>query len=309
MPYFTERNNLRKEIEKTYEIDSHKYNIILDFCSKYFVNLAWKFPLLCPDDETSIYGCNKFLLIEELEFEIPSLIRDGDFYRPTTHYNAFDGETKDEFDEYAVLDFAEFIYSNSKDCYERWHHDYFNHNHLTFLDSNNISKSFKDGLNRYFERLGLLYEMDDNGEIKRVVSNQETLKNLQNNAESLKDSGLKELIKESVLLYLKPGDSNIQLALEKIWDAFERVKTYYPNLDKKESSLKVIDEVSLGQNDFKELIHSEFVELTKIGNRFRIRHHETDKVDFIDNSHKEYLFNRCSSLLSLCINCLKQNDD
>ena len=49
MVYYTERNGMRKPIERTYDISTDKYALLLDCCEKYYNNLAWKFPEQCPD--------------------------------------------------------------------------------------------------------------------------------------------------------------------------------------------------------------------------------------------------------------------
>lgn len=41
----------------------------------------------------------------------------------------------------------------------------------------------------------------------------------------------------------------------------------------------------------------EFKALTTIGNSFRIRNHETDKIDIADGRHFDYIFSRCMSLI------------
>ncbi|MCT0449644.1 hypothetical protein EFK69_10865 [Lactococcus lactis subsp. lactis] len=53
-----------------------------------------------------------------------------------------------------------------------------------------------------------------------------------------------------------------------------------------------------------ELFNNEFRALTEIGNNFRIRHHETNKIDIIDIKYYDYLFNRCMSLIALVIQYL-----
>jgi len=63
--------------------------------------------------------------------------------------------------------------------------------------------------------------------------------------------------------------------------------------------------MSNGQSEFEQIFDIEFNTLTKIGNDFRIRHHETDKIDITDSRHYDYLFNRCLSLISLAINYLQ----
>ena len=69
-------------------------------------------------------------------------------------------------------------------------------------------------------------------------------------------------------------------------DAFERLKTHYsPTLDKKKSVNKIIDTMSGDRPPFTDLFSNEFKELTEIGNKFRIRHHETTKIDIEDDLH------------------------
>ncbi len=46
-------------------------------------------------------------------------------------------------------------------------------------------------------------------------------------------------------------------------------------------------------------------ELTDLGNSFRIRHHETSKIDFTSDNHREYFFNRCLALIVLAIKYIK----
>src|SRR5690606_19823048 len=52
-----------------------------------------------------------------------------------------------------------------------------------------------------------------------------------------KDEDLNNLIVEARDRFLRPGDQ--QVALEKLWDAFERIKTYFSS-DKKSSSKLLI---------------------------------------------------------------------
>lgn len=90
----------------------------------------------------------------------------------------------------------------------------------------------------------------------------------------------------------------------KIWDAFERLKTFYHPLDKKNSISKIIKDMAHNQEDFTKLFNDEFNNLTAIGNNFRIRHHETDKIDIVDPRYCDYFFNRCLSLIALAIQYL-----
>ena len=116
---------------------------------------------------------------------------------------------------------------------------------------------------------------------------------------AISEKGLKELINEADTHY-RAG--NKQIAVEKLWDAFERLKTYYsPALDKAHSANKIIDDMSCSEPSYKALYEAEFKALTVIGNGFRIRHHETTKIDIIDNRQYEYLYKRCLALISVAI--------
>jgi len=119
-----------------------------------------------------------------------------------------------------------------------------------------------------------------------------------------KDKELNKLIDESKERFMKPGDQNI--ALEKLWDAFERIKTYY-DPDKKKSANKLINQISkeLDSDVFKK----EFDVLTRIGNEYKIRHHETDKKPMRSANQINYLFFRMLSLIDLCLNELKESDN
>ncbi|MDD3186147.1 MAG: hypothetical protein PHT76_12685, partial [Anaerostipes sp.] len=79
---------------------------------------------------------------------------------------------------------------------------------------------------------------------------------------------------------------------------------YYTELSKKDSASKIIQDVSLEQPEFYTLIDNEFKNLTSIGNDFRIRHHETNRINIVDSRHYEYLFNRCLSIISLALDFL-----
>ena len=59
--------------------------------------------------------------------------------------------------------------------------------------------------------------------------------------------------------------------------------------------------MSGNQNSYHDLFEKEFYELTAIGNNFRIRHHETTKIDIEDSRHYEYFYKRCLSLISIAL--------
>jgi hypothetical protein len=76
-------------------------------------------------------------------------------------------------------------------------------------------------------------------------------------------------------------------------------------MDKKASVAKIVDDMANSRVEFSTIFDEEFRALTKIGNDFRIRHHETNKTDITDSRHYDYFFNRCLSLIALAIQYLK----
>ena len=116
------------------------------------------------------------------------------------------------------------------------------------------------------------------------------------------EKGIEQLLKDSQTYYSK-GEKGI--AVEKIWDAFERLKSYYyPTLDKKKSCEKIIKEMSHNNPFFDTTFNNEFIALTNLGNTLRIRHHEIGKQEIIDPKYYDYLYNRCLSLIILSIQYL-----
>jgi len=98
--------------------------------------------------------------------------------------------------------------------------------------------------------------------------------------------------------FISPGPESLQASVEKLWDAFERLKTVHSDVDKRRSIVRLIGQAVTEEN-FREIIESESVLLTEIGNRFRIRHSETSQVELESKDHKEYLFYRLFSLVIL----------
>lgn len=121
--------------------------------------------------------------------------------------------------------------------------------------------------------------------------------------EVIKEVGLKELVDQAINLFNGKNISDKQLAVEKLWDAFERMKTYYG--DKKTSAERIVNDIANGDKNYIDLFEKEFRELTNIGNNYRIRHHETDKIDVSNNDYYDYLFQRCFALIDLTLKYFK----
>ena len=134
--------------------------------------------------------------------------------------------------------------------------------------------------------------------VERILEDSDLTSQVETVVQSVKEKGLKDLLEEAIALFRQPDPAYRSDAVEKLWDAFERLKTYYTTLDKRASAEKIVEDMGQGQALFKQLFNDEFVALTTIGNKFRIRHHETNTIDIQDIRHYDYLFNRCLSLIA-----------
>ncbi|CAA6823784.1 MAG: Unknown protein [uncultured Sulfurovum sp.] len=114
------------------------------------------------------------------------------------------------------------------------------------------------------------------------------------------DKKLNELVQLAHNKFILPKIEDRIHALEKIWDAFERMKTYYVEKNKKQSIKELIQLVSNGNSAIEKLLDHECrTTLSKIGNKLQIRHFETDTIEVTDNKHIDYLFYRMVSLIHL----------
>ena len=307
MAYYTERHGMRRPVDKTYDISIEKYALLLHCCEKYYNNLAWKYPEQCPDG----HGCcgidhEQFRM--DLRYEIPTLYRDNAdcIAVPTVHYNIFSSnDEEDEYDQFALLDLIEFFAANVRDVVVGSFHSYFGHHHLTCQNSRNVCAQFRDEINDIFRKTGLLYELNTDLQVERIVENSPLTPAVESAIAAVKEAGARELLQEAILLHRSPYPADIRDAVEKLWDAYERLKTYYTTMNKAKSAEKIVNDMAAGQAPYVTLFDTEFRALTKIGNDYRIRHHETDKVEITDVRYYDYFFNRCLSLIALAIQYLQ----
>lgn len=257
MTYYSERNGLRTKNNKSYKMSMDAYNLIVQTCEGMFVHLAWKFPLTCQDNDSNIVNIDRSKLYLKLIFLNPNIIKNGELYYPMIHRNAFGGDQIDEFNPYALFDLIEYICQNAKDFEKSAYHTYFQHYHLIFKDSNVCIENFRNEINELFDNTNLLYKLDSNYEVQRVVSNDAQLEATFKLGSNTNDDTLKNLINEAISYYRKPGSNNIHIATEKIWDAFERIKTKLDE-DKKKSVTKLISKISDSNEDFNMLLDTEF---------------------------------------------------
>lgn len=112
------------------------------------------------------------------------------------------------------------------------------------------------------------------------------------------DKGLDDLIIEARERYLSHKEDERRIGLEKLWDAFERLKTIEPLADGKSNKKASVEQLlsRITDEPLREVIGDDMEALTIVGNRFRIRHHETDK-HVVPVDQYDYLFARMSNVI------------
>lgn len=158
--------------------------------------------------------------------------------------------------------------------------------------------AFMSDINRVFERHGMAYDLT-HGEVSRMAPSglHEAL------AETLFKTGdaeLDRLLETAREKFLNKGLVVRQEGLEKLWDAWERLKTVEPGKDKLAQVNAIIDKAS-PESNFRKQIDDEARVLTKIGNDFMIRHTETSRIPITESAHVDYLFHRMFSLIRLLL--------
>jgi hypothetical protein len=110
------------------------------------------------------------------------------------------------------------------------------------------------------------------------------------------DGEADRLLEEARRLILSPRRN----ALEKLWDAFERIKTLEPGRDKKVQATALLDKTTKGTR-LREFLEAEANALTAIGNNLQIRHFETPQEKLENPAEVDYLFHRMFSFIRLIL--------
>ncbi len=198
----------------------------------------------------------------------------------------------------AILDIIEFCHwAVGKPC-ELDYHKFLGHSHFHF-EVEEGQAAFRDDINRILARNELAYELGHDGSIVRLapVVLRDALKSA---VFQTGDAELDLLLESARTKYLDPDPKVRRDSLEKLWDAWERLKTIEPGKDKKASVEALLNKAAAELN-FRERLEKEARELTEIGNKFRIRHSETDRAPLELSEHVDYLFHRLFALIRLLL--------
>lgn len=259
------------------------------------------FPEWCRDVPSVCCGMDVRLFKATLRAEIPALAIEDPVRRapplplmgePVRRFLAID-----QPETTTALDLIEFCWAYVSKPTQLGFHD--GHYHWIF-DKNAGQADFRDSVNRIFRRNGVAFTLNESGSVERVLP--EVIDNELRHAVFLTgDPLLDRLLGSARQKFLAPDENEHRDALEKIWDAWERIKTI-DEADKKEGIRNVLDETA-GQNQpkFRELLEQEAVSLTKAGNSLGIRHSETTQERLGASAHVDYMFHRMFSLINLTL--------
>ena len=254
---------------------------------------AESFPEICPDSDV-ICGTDPYKIenvIEaylDLKWPLQTHI-DGSWYGDKVPFVPSIEQ---------VFDLLEFLFQKVSKSTEYDYHSFFRHSHLTF-DKHQGEQYFINEFNALFRIRGMIYEINEIGHVVKVLD--EETKTLIQNIVSYKsgDIELDEMLKVACQKISSYSFSERYHALEKLWDAWERLKNLY-DIDKKQSTNIIISKFNENAV-FSELIEKEMRQITEIGNTYRIRHSEPRQATLSSHDQIDYLFHRCLATINIIL--------
>jgi hypothetical protein len=121
------------------------------------------------------------------------------------------------------------------------------------------------------------------------------------------DSVLDGLLNSARDGFRSPNPATRRTALEKLWDAWERLKTT-DNTDKKSAVARLLDRAA-SEPGFRAVLEAEARALTDIGNTFQIRHFEMSRTQIDSAAHVDYLFHRLWALIWLLLRARQPSNE
>ena len=155
-------------------------------------------------------------------------------------------------------------------------------------------------VNVLLRRNGVAYVLDSKGQAERVLP--------QPIAETLGwvmfqtgDDETDRLLESARSRFMSPKQEDRRDALEKLWDAFERLKTLEPGSNKKNQAEALLNRAASPGSGLREALAEEARLLTMIGNSFRIRHSEFGQESITRPEQLDWLFVRMFAFVRLLL--------
>jgi len=243
-----------------------------------------RFPEKCPDGYGSC-GCDEEAFSRVLGAEVPWI------EWPISVNNVPDTPV--------TLDLLEFCARAVGEPIQGAYHSYYRHHHLSWNREAGLARFVAD-VNLLFRRNAVAYELAADGQARRLLP--EAVANAVGWALfQTGDAETDRLLEAARQRILSPKADDRRDALEKLWDAFERLKTLEPGRDKRAQADALLNRVAAPGSGFREALGRESAELTAIGNRFRIRHSETTQEALTSLDQVDYLFTRMFAFVRMAL--------
>lgn len=243
---------------------------------------AERFPEHC-EDGNGICGTSGRALWLDVEAHVPKMALTDGYYGGLFSYEQTDEVTFDLM-EYAA-------HRLSKPENRDWH-PFLKHHELSFDDKAGRD-AFREEVNSILHRGGTMFELSPQLQIIRTGTPavQQVLEQL---TPASGDDDLDRLLLHAKELFSSRSEKDRGLGLDKIWDAFTRLKTVDVQGNKKQSANVLLENIE--NLAFRQVTSDEMLALTKLGNDFMIRHHETG-THSVPSEAYDYLFARMGSLI------------
>jgi hypothetical protein len=170
-------------------------------------SFGYKFPDTCPDgygiigNDVRAMGLLLKAEIPEMPFPLPS----------------------EPPDTLTILDFLEFVAASIGRPIEGQYHSFFRRHHLSFNREEGLQE-FVESINSIFARNGVACELTEEGQVRRTLTT-EMQQLISGTLFHSGDGETDRLLEEARSQFSSPRAEARRDALEKVWDAFERIKT------------------------------------------------------------------------------------
>ena len=243
-------------------------------------SFGYRFPERCPDGRGPC-GCDSYTFDRMLRAEVPLI--------------EWPPSRTDLPDTPVILELLEFCASAVGQPVVESYHSFFGHSHLSWHREAGLA-GFVTDVNRLFARNGTAYELTGDGQARRLLPHpvNDALILTQIDTGDAETDRLLETARRRIIL---PKSEDRQDASEKLWDAFERLKTLESGSDKRTRAEKLLDRAAAPETKFRKVLGEEAAALTKIGNGFRIRHSEITQEGLTSLEQVDYLFFRLFALI------------
>lgn len=198
-----------------------------------------------------------------------------------------------------ILDLLEFCARAVGEPIQGAYHSFYRHHHLSW-DREAGLRCFVGDVNMLFRRNALAFELTPAGQAHRLLP-APLAEAVGWTLFQTGDAETDRLLETARLRILLPKEDDRRDALEKLWDAFERLKTLEPGANKRAQADALLDRVASAGSGYRGMLAREAAELTTIGNSFRIRHSEVTQEALTSQDQVDYLFTRMFAFVRLAL--------